>query len=281
MRTWSDNPNVQIDLVEPLHAAGRRRVRREADGRGSRARGRRRCGGCADRFPKLQMPAALLDAYLDPPESPDDCIFAQTTDCVSADLQTRITPCQFGGTPDCANCGCMASAGLAAVGPSPARRRSCRSTRCSRDRSRIGRDDRRRRDRARPERSAQMFSSPRWRWNSALRIAPAGCARRAAQHQRASRRAQRRRPAPRSRAGRSRRSPSCCAAAGSRPAAATRPARRCRAACRWRRTGTGRGCGRSSRSRESSLSCRMCGRPRLDVLRRHARHGRRRARRGG
>jgi hypothetical protein len=27
-----------------------------------------------------------------------------------------ITPCQFGGTPDCSNCGCIASAGLAAVG---------------------------------------------------------------------------------------------------------------------------------------------------------------------
>jgi hypothetical protein len=34
---------------------------------------------------------------------------------VSADLTTRITPCQFGGAPDCANCGCIASAGLAAV----------------------------------------------------------------------------------------------------------------------------------------------------------------------
>ncbi len=27
----------------------------------------------------------------------------------------RITPCQFGGAPDCNNCGCIASAGLAAV----------------------------------------------------------------------------------------------------------------------------------------------------------------------
>jgi len=35
--------------------------------------------------------------------------------CISADFETRITPCQFGGTPDCSNCGCIASAGLAAV----------------------------------------------------------------------------------------------------------------------------------------------------------------------
>ena len=37
-------------------------------------------------------------------------------DSISADLTTRITPCQFGGAPDCSNCGCVASAGLAALG---------------------------------------------------------------------------------------------------------------------------------------------------------------------
>jgi hypothetical protein len=42
-------------------------------------------------------------------------VFARTTKSVSADLSTRITPCQFGGNPDCSNCGCVASAGLAAV----------------------------------------------------------------------------------------------------------------------------------------------------------------------
>ena len=35
---------------------------------------------------------------------------------VSADLKTRITPCQFGGVPDCSQCGCVASMALAAVG---------------------------------------------------------------------------------------------------------------------------------------------------------------------
>lgn len=38
-----------------------------------------------------------------------------TTACVSADFQKPITTCQFGGNPDCANCGCIASAALAAV----------------------------------------------------------------------------------------------------------------------------------------------------------------------
>jgi MoaA/NifB/PqqE/SkfB family radical SAM enzyme len=65
--------------------------------------------------PKLKMPKGLLALYREPPSSPAECVFAQTTTCVSADLERRITPCQFGGNPDCSQCGCIASAGLAAV----------------------------------------------------------------------------------------------------------------------------------------------------------------------
>src|SRR2546425_1062822 len=67
------------------------------------------------RFPKLALPKGLIEVYADPPDSPDECVFARTTMTISADLTTRITPCQFGGNPDCSNCGCIASAGLAAV----------------------------------------------------------------------------------------------------------------------------------------------------------------------
>jgi MoaA/NifB/PqqE/SkfB family radical SAM enzyme len=67
------------------------------------------------KYPKLEAPKGLIDVYANPPDSPAECIFARTTATVSADLQTRITPCQFGGAPDCSNCGCIASAGLAAV----------------------------------------------------------------------------------------------------------------------------------------------------------------------
>ena len=48
-----------------------------------------------------------------------ECIFARTTKTISADLTTPITPCQFGGNPDCSQCGCIASMGLAAVGHYP------------------------------------------------------------------------------------------------------------------------------------------------------------------
>jgi sulfatase maturation enzyme AslB (radical SAM superfamily) len=68
------------------------------------------------RYPKLRMNEQILQAYSEPPASPDDCVFARITTTISADLKTKITPCQFGGVPDCSNCGCLASAGLAAVG---------------------------------------------------------------------------------------------------------------------------------------------------------------------
>ena len=66
-------------------------------------------------FPKLDMPDGLIRQFSKPPHSPDDCVFALTTQTISADLKTKITPCQFGGNPDCASCGCIASMGLAAV----------------------------------------------------------------------------------------------------------------------------------------------------------------------
>jgi len=67
-------------------------------------------------YPKLDMSEAIIREYAQPPKSPKDCIFARSTTTISADLKTRVTPCQFGGTPDCTQCGCIATMGLAAVG---------------------------------------------------------------------------------------------------------------------------------------------------------------------
>jgi sulfatase maturation enzyme AslB (radical SAM superfamily) len=67
--------------------------------------------------PKLHdMIPSVVRGYLHPPQSPDDCIFAKTTECISADLKKPITPCQYGGNPDCTQCGCLASVGLDALG---------------------------------------------------------------------------------------------------------------------------------------------------------------------
>ncbi len=66
-------------------------------------------------FPKLDMPEGMIRQFATPPQSPEECVFALTTQTVSADLKTKIVPCQFGGDPDCRACGCIASMGLAAV----------------------------------------------------------------------------------------------------------------------------------------------------------------------
>jgi MoaA/NifB/PqqE/SkfB family radical SAM enzyme len=67
-------------------------------------------------FPKMHMPDVVLEGYRRPPKSPKECIFARTTFSITADLEGRITPCQFGGNPDCSQCGCLASAGLKSIG---------------------------------------------------------------------------------------------------------------------------------------------------------------------
>jgi MoaA/NifB/PqqE/SkfB family radical SAM enzyme len=68
------------------------------------------------KYPTLEMPEALIREIESPPANPNECIFARTTKMISADLRTPITPCQFGGDPDCGQCGCIASMALAAVG---------------------------------------------------------------------------------------------------------------------------------------------------------------------
>ena len=114
LRIWSERPEVEkiwISLYTPqvgeisderLRPADRDRV--VADLFALRLR-----------YPKLALPKGLLEVYARPPESPQDCVFARTTLTFSADLKTRVSPCIFGGAPDCSNCGCIASAGLAAV----------------------------------------------------------------------------------------------------------------------------------------------------------------------
>ena len=70
-----------------------------------------------ERYKKIEMPKGMIEVYAEPPASPDECIFARVTqDRCRPTSRRAITPCQFGGRPDCANCGCIASAGLGALG---------------------------------------------------------------------------------------------------------------------------------------------------------------------
>lgn len=66
-----------------------------------RARVIRELGVFRTQYSRLEMPDGLIRQFAKPPQSPDECIFARTTVTLSADLTTRITPCQFGGKPDC------------------------------------------------------------------------------------------------------------------------------------------------------------------------------------
>jgi MoaA/NifB/PqqE/SkfB family radical SAM enzyme len=69
-----------------------------------------------EREPKLHdMFPSVVRGYLHPPQTPAECTFAKTTDCLSSDLKRTITPCQYGGDPDCTQCGCLASVGLKAL----------------------------------------------------------------------------------------------------------------------------------------------------------------------
>ena len=105
-RIWFSlyTPQIGEDSAEMLRPADRLRVVRELQ-------------DLRRHEPKLRdMAPSLLESYLHPPASPAACIFARTTACLSADLQRAITPCQYGGNPDCSQCGCLASAALDAVG---------------------------------------------------------------------------------------------------------------------------------------------------------------------
>ncbi|MCI0412156.1 radical SAM protein [bacterium] len=67
------------------------------------------------KYPKLDVGRGVAEFYENPPNSPGECTFARLSTCISADFEKLITPCQFGGNPDCKNCGCIASAGMDAV----------------------------------------------------------------------------------------------------------------------------------------------------------------------
>ncbi len=115
VRFWSEQPQVKriwISLFTPQRGASDPEILTPAQ-RAFVVEELLRLGPLC---PKLEMPPGLVREILSPPKSPEECIFARTTHTLSADLKTKITPCQFGGDPDCSQCGCIASMALAAVG---------------------------------------------------------------------------------------------------------------------------------------------------------------------
>jgi MoaA/NifB/PqqE/SkfB family radical SAM enzyme len=63
-------------------------------------------------YPKLLIPDGMARAFVNPPANPQGCLFSKMSVNYSADLQSRVEPCVFGGTPDCSQCGCSISSAL-------------------------------------------------------------------------------------------------------------------------------------------------------------------------
>lgn len=114
-RFWSARPEVRkiwFSLYTPQEGEESEERLTAAE----RRRAAEQIASLREPFPKVHMPDVVLDAYRDPPRSPGECIFAQVTTCLSADLTTKVTPCQIGGRPVCRECGCIAAAAMAGIG---------------------------------------------------------------------------------------------------------------------------------------------------------------------
>ncbi len=64
------------------------------------------------RYPKFLFNEVIARGFLEPPRDPGECLFAKLSVNYSADFQTQVEPCVFGGQPDCSQCGCAISSGL-------------------------------------------------------------------------------------------------------------------------------------------------------------------------
>jgi sulfatase maturation enzyme AslB (radical SAM superfamily) len=115
LTTWNANPHTRLLWIS-LYTPQKGEISEERLTRADRAKVISELRRLKPGISKLQVVDGMLKVYADPPASPDQCVFAQTTECYSSDLERHITPCQFGGNPDCSNCGCIASAGLEAIG---------------------------------------------------------------------------------------------------------------------------------------------------------------------
>jgi MoaA/NifB/PqqE/SkfB family radical SAM enzyme len=93
------SPQIGEESAERLQPSDRERVARELPQLRSAYR-------------KLLVPEGMARAFVNPPKSPDDCLFAKMSTNYSADLRTHVEPCVFGGNPDCSQCGCSISSAL-------------------------------------------------------------------------------------------------------------------------------------------------------------------------
>ena len=64
------------------------------------------------RYPKFLFNEVIARGILEPPRDPGECLFAKLSVNYSANFETQVEPCIFGGQPDCRQCGCAISSAL-------------------------------------------------------------------------------------------------------------------------------------------------------------------------
>src|SRR5208283_5402563 len=98
-------------LDQPLQPADGRR-KSGAIVSGDRERVARELPPLGAKYPKLLIPEGMARAFVSPPSNPQSCVFSRMSVNYSADLESRVEPCVFGGNPDCSQCGCSISSAL-------------------------------------------------------------------------------------------------------------------------------------------------------------------------
>jgi len=103
-RIWAStySPQIGEHSAEMLTVENRQQLSRQLPGLGRH-------------YPKFFVNQRIVGAFQAPPRNPGECLFSRMSTNYSADLETRVQPCVLGGTPDCSQCGCIASVGLHSV----------------------------------------------------------------------------------------------------------------------------------------------------------------------
>jgi len=98
---WNDRPevrNIWVSVYTPQHSEeSPERLTTE-----NRSELTAYFNGIGQKYSKLTMHPGLMQAFLEPPKNPADCLFSTLSVNYTADLRTRVGPCVFGGTPSCA-----------------------------------------------------------------------------------------------------------------------------------------------------------------------------------
>jgi MoaA/NifB/PqqE/SkfB family radical SAM enzyme len=108
---WNDRPEVDhiwVSLYTPQIGEESAELLTTED----RERIARELPPLSRRYSKLLISQGMARAFVNPPRNPRSCLFAKMSVNYSADLETHVEPCVFGGNPDCSQCGCSISSAL-------------------------------------------------------------------------------------------------------------------------------------------------------------------------